>query len=185
MTIEALIARYGMAALFLGAGLEGETVVIAGGVIAHRGLIPLAAAMAAAAAGSFVADQAFFAIGRHFRDHPRVRRIRDRPAFARALAMLERHPIGFIFAFRFIYGLRTVSPFAIGASAVSLRLFLLLNALAAILWGIAFTLIGYVFGHAVEQFLGRIIAAHHVLICTAIIAALAGAISLMSWRRRS
>ena len=59
MTIETLIIRYGVAAIFVGAGVEGETSVVAGGVLAHRHLIPLWAAMAAASTGSFVADQLY------------------------------------------------------------------------------------------------------------------------------
>ena len=60
MTLEAVLSQYGFAALFLGAGIEGETVVVLGGVMVHRGLIAYPAAIAAAALGSFIADQIFF-----------------------------------------------------------------------------------------------------------------------------
>lgn len=154
MMIEALVARYGLAALFAGAALEGEAAVVTGGLLAHQGFFPLPAAMAAAATGSFFADQAWFAMGRRFRDHPRIRRLRERPTFTRALATLERHPRGFILAFRFVYGLRTVSPIAIGTSRVPARLFIPLNAAAAIIWAVAFSAIGYLFGDAFEQAIG-------------------------------
>ena len=39
MTIEALVARYGVVAIFLGAGVEGEAAVVTGGVLAHQGLV--------------------------------------------------------------------------------------------------------------------------------------------------
>ena len=162
MTIEAIIARYGVLAVFLGAGLEGETVVVSGGLLAHRGLLPLVPTMAAAATGSFVADQIFFLLGRRFRDHPRVRGISAKPAFARALAMLERHPVAFVLAFRFLYGLRTVSPIAIGTTALPASRFVLLNAIAAVLWGIVFTAIGYAFGHGIELAFGRLRSIGHV-----------------------
>ena len=86
MTIAAILARYGLIAIFVGAGVEGETVVVTGGVMAHQGLVPLAGAMAAAVLGSFAADQLLFLTGRRFRDHPRVVGWMRRPAFARALA---------------------------------------------------------------------------------------------------
>ena len=85
MMIQPLIARYGLAAIFIGAGVEGETSVIAGGVFAHKQFFPLWAAMLSAAAGSFFADQLFFMAGRHYRDHRFVRRITQKPAFAKAL----------------------------------------------------------------------------------------------------
>jgi len=186
MSIEGLVAHYGLIALFVGAGLEGEAVVVAGGLLAHQGLVPLYGAMIAAAAGSFVADQSWFYLGRRFREARLVRKIRAQAAFARAVAALERHPIGFIFAFRFIYGLRTVSPIAIGTSAVPGRTFLPVNATAAAIWGSVFTLVGYVFGQNFERFFGRFTPHGHqwLWIAAALIAigALIGAWHL--WQRR-
>ncbi|WEK43819.1 MAG: DedA family protein [Candidatus Sphingomonas colombiensis] len=164
MTIEAIVAKYGLAALFLGAGLEGETVVVAGGILAHRGMFSLVGAMAAAAAGSFVADQLWFLLGRRFHDHRFVRKAHEKPAFAKAIAFLQRHPIGFIFAFRFIYGFRTVSPIAIGTTDVPVRLFVAVNLASAIVWGIIFSSLGFVFGRGFEQLVGRLQPDTHTLL---------------------
>ena len=35
MTLEALVQQYGLAALLLGAGIEGEAAVVADGLLAH------------------------------------------------------------------------------------------------------------------------------------------------------
>ncbi len=162
MTIEAIVAKYGLAALFAGAAVEGEAAVIAGGVLAHHGLFPMWAAMLAAATGSFSADQGWFFAGRRMRDHRWVKAARAKPAFARAQAMLERYPIAFIFAFRFIYGFRTISPIAIGTAGVAPRLFAVVNAASAITWGVIFCSIGYVFGHAFEAVVGRLAEDHRL-----------------------
>ncbi len=182
MTIETLIAHYGFVAIFLGAGVEGETSVIAGGVLAHRGLLPLWSASAAAAAGSFVADQLFFAAGRYFRDNPRVKKIEQRPAFAKALVMLEHHPVLFIMGFRFLYGLRTISPMAVGTSQVRTHTFLLLNGLAAIVWGALFTGIGYGFGGGIERLFGNNVSVGKLLpIATVVIVMLFGVAQAVRW----
>ena len=183
--IEAIIAQYGLAALFLGAGIEGETVVIAGGLLAHRGLVSLPGAMAATAAGSFVADQLFFTAGRHFRDYGWVRRLHQRPVFARALDWLHRYPIGFIFAFRFIYGFRTISPVAIGTTRVTTRLFVVINAVAAVVWGVVFTAIGYLFGHQFEKLLARLLPDSRLLLAGAgVLVAVAATWGVVRWYRR-
>lgn len=156
MSIEILIARYGLAAILVGAGVEGETVVVAGGLIAHRGMLPIEGVAVAAMVGSFVADQLFFALGRYFRGTARVRKISAKPAFARALETLERYPTGFILAFRFLYGLRTISPIAIGTTRVHTRKFVLLNAISAVAWGAMFAGIGYLFGNEFERFFGKL-----------------------------
>ena len=125
-------------------------------MLAHRGLVPLIPACICAAIGSFVVDQIWFAVGRRFQNHRWIVRIKAKPAFARAIDLLERRPTGFILAFRFIYGLRTVSPLALGTAQVRFRTFLLLNAVAAAVWGPVFTLFGFYVGHALDPLIDRI-----------------------------
>ena len=183
MSIELIIAHYGLAAVFLGAGIEGETVVIIGGLLAHQGMLPLVGAAIAASAGSFAADQLFFATGRRFRNHPRVQRIEAKPAFAKALALFERYPTAFVFGFRFLYGLRTVSPMAIGTTSIRTSKFAAINAAAATVWGILFTGIGYVFADGIEKVFGRIKSFEHVVIGVALGAAIIFGLFKL-WRRR-
>ena len=183
MTIEALIARYGLAALALGAGAEGETVVVLGGIMVQRGVLPYVGAILAAAIGSFIADQLFFAAGRRFRDHPRVRRWRAKPAFARALTTFERHPTLFVFAFRFLYGLRTVSPIAIGTTQLHLGRFVVLNGAAALLWATIFVSIGYWFGHGLSDVIGRWLPSWQVLAGGGIVIVLLAGVTWLVRRR--
>jgi membrane protein DedA with SNARE-associated domain len=185
MTIDLIIERFGVLGVFLGAGVEGETVAVAGGLLAHRGLIPLWAAAAAAACGSFVADQLLYFAGRHFSDHPRLAPIKRKPAFAKAILALDRHPTGFIFAFRFLYGLRTVSPIVIGIAGVPPSRFILINAIAAAIWGPLFTCVGYAFGTGIEQAFGRLRPEIHLLAvaaCAGLAAFVAFHIGRWSWR---
>lgn len=183
MTAETLLAQYGLAAVFVGAGLEGETATVAGGLLAHEGYWPLWAAMVAAAAGSFIADQLFFLIGRRFQDHRRVKRMRDKPGFARAMAAFERRPIGFIFIFRFLYGLRTISPIAIGTTQVSARTFMVVNAISAAVWAALFTGIGFLFGREFEGLMRSLRPHLHWLLLAAVVIALAG-FGWRSWQGR-
>lgn len=183
MTIEPLLAHFGLLAICLGAGIEGEAVVATGGLLAHERLLPLGGVMIAAALGSFAADQFLFFLGRHYRGHRLVRAIASRPAFATVLGMVERHPRSFIFTFRFLYGLRTLSPIAIGTSSVPTRRFVTLNALAAIVWAVAITMIGYAFGHGVELLFGRMRHIEHVALAVGVMVALALAIAWVLRRR--
>ncbi len=120
MNIELLIENYGLPAIFLGTAFEGETAAFLGGVIAHRDLLTYWAASMAASAGSFAGDQMWFFAGRYAAQWSFVRR-RDGDAGARARVtqLLEKYPTGFIFAFRFLVGLRTISPIVIGTTHIS------------------------------------------------------------------
>lgn len=184
MSVEHLIAQYGLAGLFLGAGFEGETVTVIGGLMAHRGLLSYWPAVLAASAGSFAADQLFFLIGRRFRGHGLVRKAQARPAFAKALAAFERHPVLFTFAFRFLYGLRTVSPMAIGTTRLRVTTFLAINAVAAAVWGLVFVSLGYFCGQAVETLFGRIHALEPLIGGVVAVAVLIGLIGHFLHKRR-
>ena len=156
MDFGQLVQDIGPWAIALGAGFEGETAAIAGGVMAHRDLFPIWAAFLATAFGAFLADELFFQIGRRFRERPFVIHARQKPAFAKAVGFIERYPTAYILIFRFLYGLRTVSPIAIGLTSIPLRRFAALNALACLLWSAVFTTVGYLFGPAVDRMLNAL-----------------------------
>ncbi|GAA4771746.1 DedA family protein [Stakelama sediminis] len=176
MSLEAIVSQYGLPALFVGAGVEGETVVMLGGMLVHRGLLSFWPAILAASLGSLTADQLFFLIGRRLRSWPLVERTRHRPAFKRARQTFERYPTGFILLFRFLYGLRTISPMAIGTTDVPATRFLALNALAALIWGTLFITLGYWFGQGIQTVFGR---ARHYEYVLAFVAGIAAVVLLV------
>jgi membrane protein DedA with SNARE-associated domain len=61
-----------------------------------------------------------------------------------------------ILGFRFLYGLRTVTPFVLGSSKIAPLYFMILNILGAFIWTIVIGVIGYMFGHAAEMIIGNV-----------------------------
>lgn len=181
MSIETLIENYGLLAIFLGAAFEGETAAFLGGVVAHRDLLTYWSASLAATAGSFAGDQFWFFAGRYAARWTLVRRLMEKPALARTTRLLEKYPTGFILAFRFLVGLRTISPVVIGTTRIPTGKFVLLNALAALVWGQLFTALGYLFGHGIQQTLGHLPLHRHLLI--AIVAAAVVAAAAYAFRK--
>jgi membrane protein DedA with SNARE-associated domain len=156
MGLEAFLTHWGVAAVFVGAMAEGESFVIGGGALASRGLLHAWQVALAAFCGSVAMDQICFYLGRHFSTHRWICALRARPAFGRALDFIERHPTGYILAFRYLYGLRIVSPIAIGITSVATRRFVLLNMASAAVWAALFTGLGYLAGNAYEKLFGQV-----------------------------
>lgn len=182
-SLEHLISQYGVLAVFLGAAFEGETAVFLGGVFAHRHFMSWWEAATAAAIGSFAADQAWFLAGRYANRLALVQRFLKTDAAQKVSQLLEAHPTGFILAFRFIYGMRTVSPIAIGLSSVPALRFVILNFIAAVVWAVLITTIGYLFGNAVEILFGRLKLHLHMLIAIAAIAVILAALAYLIRRQ--
>jgi membrane protein DedA with SNARE-associated domain len=153
VTVNDLLAHYGLFAVFAGSGIEGEPFALAGGILAHRAALPLWQVMIAASLGSCTVDQFWFFLARYFRDDRWVVRLSRRPAFADAIDLIERRPTMFILLFRFAYGLRAIAPVAIGSSQVSAWRFVPLTIVASAIWGPIFVTIGYMFGTTLERYL--------------------------------
>ena len=152
--LESLLTAYGYPVLVIGTFLEGETILILGGVSAHLGYLSLVWVIACGFVGTFLGDQLYFFLGRRQGKTWLSRRPSWHSRADRVFHMLSKHQNLVILGFRFLYGLRTVTPFAIGMSKVSYLRFTTLNLIGASIWAIGIGLAGYYFGHAVEVVLG-------------------------------
>lgn len=153
MSLEQLISDYGYLAILVGTFLEGETIVILAGVAAQLGYLELPWVIATALAGSFTGDQFYYYLGRRWGPKIIARRRSWQQAAQKVYAQLHRHQYWLILTFRFYYGLRNVTPFAVGAAYIPRGRFFVLNLIGAVVWAICFAVAGYLFGKAMERFL--------------------------------
>lgn len=185
MTIDGLIAQYGLFGIFIGSATEGEAAAVAGGLVAHRHLIPLWQVAAATYLGQLLAGQILFLAARRFRDAPWLRKQTSKPAYAKIARTLEKRPIGFILIYRFIFGVRTLTPLVLGSTRISTARFSLFNAVGAAVWAVVFTGLGFGFGKTVENLFGHLPSRPHLILIGAVIAAIAIIAYVLHRRRRS
>jgi membrane protein DedA with SNARE-associated domain len=150
MSLEELISNYGYVAIAIGTFLEGETILILGGISAHRGYLELPWVIVCAFLGSFLGDQVYFYIGRTKGEQFLSKRPHWKAKSEKVLTLLNAHQTAVILGARFMYGLRTVTPFFIGLAKISPIRFLLLDAMGALVWAIVVAYLGYAFGYAFE-----------------------------------
>lgn len=181
MTIDyaTLIHDYGYLAMLAGTFLEGETILILGGVAAHLGALDLPLVMLTAFVGSSAGDQLYYFIGKwkgqavldyfpkwHAPAHKVFRR-------------LERHKNLVILSFRFFYGLRNVTPFVLGITRVETSRFVILNLIGAAVWSVSFATIGFLMGEAHERILGK---GYGPILLGALLVLFTGAWLIRKWR---
>jgi membrane protein DedA with SNARE-associated domain len=159
MNLPILVDTYGYPLVFVGAMLEGETILVLAGVAAHLGYLTLWKVVTVAALGGFLGDQFYFFLGRrkglsvleHF---PAARRVAPEVD-----CLVRRYKLLAVPLLRFAYGVRTVGPVIVGASTIPAWEFAGLNLLGAVVWATVVGGAGYFFGQAVVAALGR---AEHV-----------------------
>jgi membrane protein DedA with SNARE-associated domain len=155
-TLEQLVADYGYVAILIGTFFEGETILLVGAFAAHQGYLRIDLVILIAFIGSCAGDQFWYMLGRRY---GRARLLK-RPILAdrieRITRWLDRYPTAFILGFRFVYGIRNIAPVAIALSKIPPWRFYVLNVVAAALWAATGGLAGYIFGAAVEAFVGNL-----------------------------
>jgi membrane protein DedA with SNARE-associated domain len=153
--LQHLIVRYGLAAVFLGSGLEGDLSMVLGGVVAHRGYFAPSVAIAAAALGAFIADCVWYAVGRL-----NTTRLQNaafyRKVGPRVEAIVRRIGIWQIVAARFVYGTKNATMLFWGLHGLPFHRFVLIDAIGCVLGSTFFVGLGYQVGDGAEVLLGRV-----------------------------
>ena len=157
MNLEYIVTHYGYIAVVLGTFLEGETILIIAGFLAHRGYLELPYVISAAFIGTLIGDQLYFYIGRIKGKQFIEKRPHWQARTQRVFKLLDKHQTVLILGFRFLYGIRTVTPFVLGSAGISPVRYLFLNICGAAVWAITLGVAGYYFGHALELLIDEII----------------------------
>ncbi|MFA6192270.1 MAG: DedA family protein [Sulfurimonas sp.] len=153
--LEELVTSYGYIAIFIGTFLEGETILVIGGYLAHEGHLKLEWVIAAAFIGTLMGDQLFYFIGRKKGMSILENRPKWKAKSQYIIDLLHKHKVLLILGFRFLYGIRNITPFLIGASGIPPKVFIPLNFIGALVWAISIGALGYFLGNAIELFLDK------------------------------
>jgi membrane protein DedA with SNARE-associated domain len=156
MDLQSLVDTYGYLAVFVGAFLEGETVLAMAGVAAHFGYLELPIVIVIALAGGFLGDQCFFFLGRWQGKRLLVRFPKLQQRATMIDLMLARYHAPLIVAIRFMYGFRIAGPILIGMGRVSAPRFMFYNFIGACLWAPLIAGLGYFFGQVLATLLKQI-----------------------------
>lgn len=156
MLLENVIETYGYWALLLGTVLEGETVVVIAGFLAHQGYLQLKFVILFSFLGSLLGDQFYFYIGRRKGRNFLEKKPTWKRKTNRIQLLIEKHQNLLMLGFRFLYGFRTITPFVIGMSNIKIIKFAILNAISALIWAISISTAGFMFGKSLELIFDKV-----------------------------
>ena len=142
--------------------VPSETIVITAAILAAQSELLIWAIVPAAMVGAFVGDNACYWLGRGVGD-PVARRLfkgeKGRERLEWAEQALDRRGAVLIAVGRFVPGGRTATTFAAGTLEMRYRYFLFADAVAALLWALYVSALGYLGGEAFKDSLWLPIAA--------------------------
>lgn len=140
------LKEYGYIVLFAWSILEGELGLVMAGIMSHTGDMFLPLAIFVGALGGFAGDQIYFYIGRFNKKYIHNKIRSQRTKFALAHLLLKKYGWPIIFVQRYMYGMRTVIPMAIGITKYSSRQFAIINFISAVAWSSITIIPAYFYG---------------------------------------
>lgn len=184
LVLLGFLLAFGESAIGLDLLVPGEVGMVVGGAAAERSGTPLPLFIAVASVGAVGGDCVGFALGRRFgtgvvhRWHWSRRRLG--PSLARAEAYYAERGGWSVFGGRWVGMLRAVVPLVAGSARMSWPRFLLWGAPAAVLWVIATTTAGFVFGSSIAELVDRL----GLAVSLVVVGILAAVVLVRRWRRR-
>lgn len=145
-SVKDFVINYGYLAVFLGSLVEGESIIITAAICAAHGLLSISKVTFIAFFGTIVADQLLFYAGIKYgkwllsKDHFLLKYSSIIKTF------LQKYPNTLLLTFRFVPGIRILTPIVVGIHNFSQARFTVLNLVSAVIWAVASCGAGYFFG---------------------------------------
>lgn len=144
-----LIKEYGYPILFVWSMMEGELGLVMAGLLSHTGDMNIFLAIFIAGVGGFLGDQFWFYIGRYNKKYTLNYFRSHRRKVALAHLLLKKHGWPIIFIQRYLYGLRSIIPMAIGTTKYDKQKFAIINLISAFIWAALTITLTYYLGEPI------------------------------------
>jgi len=140
------LSTYGYIILFLYSLGGGFFALMAAGVLSYAGKMDLSLSIVIASVANFIGDLVLFYLGRYNKEiiMPYLKNHRRKLALSHIL--MKKHGYKIIFIQKFIYGLKTLVPIAIGLTKYDLKKFTLFNIAAAALFAVTIGFLSFYAG---------------------------------------
>jgi membrane protein DedA with SNARE-associated domain len=167
--VEAILIRYGLAAVFVAAMVEADVIPVLAGVAAHRGYFNPVLAIAAASCGALAGDCLWFYIGRHnlIKKSTTLQKIKSK---AEALFQRVGHwqiPVSHV-----IYGTRVATMTFLGARGSPVSRFVLLDGVSCLALTTLLFSLGFALSASVSMILVNVKRVEVVLLVTVVLVGL-------------
>lgn len=140
------VKNWGYIAVFLGAAVEGESVILTASSMARFGYLDIYKVMIIAFISTTLADQILFFVGKYYGPSLFEKYPKTKPTADKVFHYLHKYDVWFILVCRFIYGIRIASSVVMGAAGIETKKFVPLNILSAFIWTVVSCGGGYLLG---------------------------------------
>lgn len=170
--INASLATYGYIALFFYSLGGGYIAIVAAGIFAYLGNMNILVVILVASIGNFIGDTLLFYLARNDKATMQGYLKKHRRKLALAHILIKKYGDAVVVFQKYIYGVKTLVPLAIGLTKYNFKRFNIINAFSSLLWGVSVGLGSYYMGSVlvpIVDYLGN----HFYLVILALVSIVA------------
>lgn len=145
------LSTWGYLILFFYTLGGGFVALVAAGVLSYAGQMNLAIVIVVAAISNFLGDTLLFYLTRYSKTEIMPYLKKQKRSLALAQILFKKHGGKIIFFKKYIYGIKTLVPLAIGLTKYSFTKFSMINAISAAVWAISLGLLSYYLGEPLME----------------------------------
>lgn len=134
------LATYGYIVLFLYSFGGGFFALVAAGILSYAGKMDITISITVAFIANFIGDTVLFYIARYNKSIVMPYIKKHRRKLALSSIMMKKYGDKIIFFQKFIYGVKTLVPIAIGLTRYDFKKFTIYNLISALIWALIFGL---------------------------------------------
>ena len=147
--MEELIKEWGYIILFLYSFGGGFLALAAAGVLSYTGDLNIVTSIIVAGSSNFIGDQFLFLLARKNKQYAKQMMQKYGRKVALAHLMMKRYGSYVVVIQKYIYGIKTLIPLAMGLTKYDAKKFMMFNILATILWAVIVGYVSYYMGNII------------------------------------
>ncbi|NOQ30934.1 MAG: DedA family protein [Helicobacteraceae bacterium] len=151
------LSTYGYIVLFLYSFGGGFVALVAGGVLSFMGEMNLFLVLIIAGVANFLGDSMLFYMGRYHKSEMMGYLHKHKRKLALSHLLMKRRGSLIVLLQKFVYGIKTLVPIAIGLTKYNFFKFSILNAIGAFIWAIVFGVGSYLSGDIIIEIFNTIL----------------------------
>lgn len=151
--MEDMIRDWGYIILFLYSFGGGFLALVVAGILSFSGELNIVVAILVAGVANFIGDQFLFTIARKNKNQAKQMMEKHKRKIAMAHLLMRKYGSWVIFLQKYIYGIKTLIPLAMGLTKYDYKKFMFFNVFATALWALIIGLGSYMLGDLVYTYI--------------------------------
>ena len=151
--MEDLIKDWGYIVLFLYSFGGGFVALVVASILSYAGDLNIYITLATAAVANFIGDQFLFLMARNNKSQAKQMMKKHQRKIAMAHLLMRKYGSWVIFLQKYIYGIKTLIPLAMGLTKYDSKRFMFFNIFATIVWVLIIGISSYMLGELVYKYI--------------------------------